>query len=173
MDFRRLLIISLVFCGFFLLVRAQFEKDGQEVVTIYQFLENPASFEQLRALLKETQLDIYIRQEGIAGYDFTLFAPTDHALSQFGKVGLLRNPNNVVSTRNLLTDFVKYHLVQEKIIPRKLRGRREMKTLAGKLLKKKQIGKILYTVELPHGVIYVVDRVLINPDLHEVLKEEE
>ncbi|MBY0353925.1 fasciclin domain-containing protein [Candidatus Babeliales bacterium] len=141
--------------------------------TIMGFVERPGTFKQMYALLDELKLDIKLGKNNLIGGNdgkYTLFLPTDDALIRFGMLGLLRTDDAV--KKNLLEKFVEYHIVPDNVSRRALKEgpRRYLNTLTKKNLLLKDIPKPLYSVELVNGRVYVIDEVLINPELKEYLR---
>ena len=144
------------------------EIDVDNPLTIVKFLKENSSFQTLSSLLFETRIDSVLNKKGLIGR-YTLFAPTDRAFSQFGRLGLLRGKEQ--ENKDRLKEFVHFHLVRNKFSRKKLKSRsRGFKTYAGERLKLDDIGRILYSIDLKNGIIHVIDHVLVNPELEEVLK---
>jgi len=165
---------------------------GVQKTTVMEFLERRWSFNRFSAALNETGIDAQLRKQNLIGAKFTLFAPTDRAFDAFGRMGLLRSPDpRILTTSFDPTDpfpskptaspnpdrqaayvkFMQYHIIKGKLSKNQInRRRRSIKTLAGNRLNPDDIGRILFSVRLYNGVIHVVDKVLVNPELKPFLK---
>ena len=91
-----------------------------------------------------------------------MLAPTDVALNTFGQLGALRGTP-------LYEDFFKFHILPGIWQRKRLRSNRATKTLSEKTLQLKDIGKILYSIETDNGIIHVIEKVLLSPDVKKKL----
>ena len=134
--------------------------------SIMYYLSNAGLFNQFSNLLVEAQADTWLSKVNLFGAEdgFTVFAPTDKAFFDFSRIGILRD---APEKRPLLEKFIKFHIVPRKLSRSQLRPKSGSRfdTLAEKKLDVNAIGTVLYSVEVSNGVIYVVDKVLVNPDL--------
>jgi uncharacterized surface protein with fasciclin (FAS1) repeats len=137
-------------------------------ITALNFLENPGSFKQFYTALEDSGLEKKIKEkEKLTGGGYTFFVPTDEAMNKFGRLGLLRGKKN----KKKFKKFVSYHLVNKKISPQDLKNiRGKIKTISKKKIKVREINKILYSVKTRGGYVYVINQVLIDPDLKSFLK---
>ncbi len=127
--------------------------------TIIDYLRDPGSFGQLYSLLQASNLDIRLYKT--LEKNFTLFAPTDRAFAEFGRVGLLRGEKN----KKKLITFMKYHILKRRRSVKQIKRRGSFKTLAKEPLDKEELGEILYSVKVENGIVHVIDRVLVPPSL--------
>lgn len=164
-----LLFLSLL--GIFLIVQKKksfaFEFSSRSIM---EYLSTEGNFNQFSSLLIEAGVDAWLNKVNLVGAEngFTVFAPTDQALANFGYVGILRD-------KKLLTDFVGFHVVSG-IVPRNqvMRKGVRFKTFAKDQFLdpdalEAHATKILNKVELANGVIYVIDTVLVNPSVRKTI----
>lgn len=140
---------------------------------IMQFLEMQISFKQLTTTLTETRLDSLLQKFDLIGARFTLFAPTDMAFDQFGRLGLLRSKDQTnpdPERQKKYVKFVQHHLVKDLLSKSEMSNlRRTITTEAGAQLLPADIGEILFSITLKNGIVHVIKKVLINPDLKDYL----
>jgi uncharacterized surface protein with fasciclin (FAS1) repeats len=138
-----------------------------------EFLEMQISFKQLATVLTETRLDRLVQKFDLIGGRFTLFAPTDMAFDQFGRLGLLRSKvetNPDPERQKKYVKFMKYHLVKDLLSKSEMSNlRRAITTEAGTQLLPADIGEILFSITLKNGIVHVIKKVLIDPDLKDYL----
>ena len=148
------------------------EPNPDRELTVMGFLERSGNFKQMYALFDELLLDTKLGKNNLIGANngkYTVFLPTDDAMVRFGKLGLLRTPEAV--KKGLLAKFVHYHIVPDAVSRRALKEgpKRYLSTLSKRNLWRQNIPKPIYTVEVVNGIIYVLDKVLINPELKDIL----
>lgn len=140
--------------------------------SIMYYLSNAGIFNQFSNLLVEAQADTWLNKVNLVGAEngFTVFAPTDKAFFDFGRIGILRG---TPEKRAFLEKFIKFHIVPRKLTRAQIRpgSKNRFDTLTEKKLDIGMIGTVLYSVEVSNGVIYVVDSVLINPELKPMFPE--
>lgn len=165
---------------------------GQSKTTLMELLERRWRFGRLSTVFNETGQDAQLRKQGLIGATFTILAPTDRAFDAFGKIGLLRSPDPRIpitsfdptdpypskpsaspdtKKQDAYIKFAQYHIIKGKVSQDQIRRRRRsIRTLAGKRLNPNEIREILFSIHLHSGIIHVIDKVLINPDLKKFLK---
>ena len=151
------------------IVQAAYNSSIADATTIMNFLGNPGSFRQMYSLLQETRVDILFNKPTlVSGGPYTIFAPTDDAFAKFGRVGLLSGKAHA----ELLKTFVKFHILQGRRRKKSFRNGVRMRTFAGEVLEinEKEIGNILYSIDIANSVIHVTDKVLVCPSLKSMLK---
>jgi uncharacterized surface protein with fasciclin (FAS1) repeats len=124
-------------------------------------LSNPGTFNILVNELQATKINTLL-EKNVGEKKVTLLAPTDAALNVFGQLGALRGST-------LDESFLKFHILYGLWPRKRLRANRTAKTLAEKPLNLKDIGKILYSIETDNGIIHVIDKVVIHPDIKKKL----
>jgi uncharacterized surface protein with fasciclin (FAS1) repeats len=134
------------------------------VETVMDFLELPHSFRVFIQELQEAKLHTTL--ENNQGAKHTVFVPTDDAFNKFGMMGLVRKDKSI---RN---KFLKYHIIKKVLSRKKIKSKRQIKTLSGNNLDKKAMGKIAYSIPTKNGIIHIIDHVLINPEIKNKLKVE-
>lgn len=129
--------------------------------SIMSTLSTPCTFTSLVSELQATKINTLL-EKNAGDKKFTLLAPTDAALNAFGQLGALRGtPLNEA--------FLKFHILNGVWQRKRLRANRTAKTLAEKSLNLKDVGKILYSIETDNGIIHVIDKVLLHPDVKKKL----
>lgn len=136
-------------------------------------IRTAGSFRALLAVLEASGLAITLVKPGA----FTLFAPTDQAFAALpeGTLEELLQPAN----KAILLKIISYHLVPGKVISSALQTG-PVQTLEGnsivvqvepsKGLKVNNARVILADVPATNGVIYVIDKVILPPDIFSPLK---
>ena len=142
----------------------QAKTDLEGFNSIMSVLRTPATFSVLLGELNTTKVNAFLEQHK-GETKQTLFAPTDDAFNIFGQIGVLRGTP-------MGNELIKYHIIEGTSWQRKqLRNgsRKSAKTLSGKTLNFKDIGKILYSIETDNGIIHVIDKVLVPEDIKKKL----
>ncbi|MBM3886470.1 fasciclin domain-containing protein [Candidatus Dependentiae bacterium] len=129
--------------------------------SIMTILRSPVSFAVLVGELQATKIGALLEKKQ-GEKKVTLLAPTDTAFNAFGQLGALRGTP-------LIEDFLKFHILQGAWNRKRLKANRTAKTLADKPLNLRTIGKILYSIETDNGIIHVVDKVALHPQVKKKL----
>lgn len=129
--------------------------------TIMSALNNPVSFGALVGELQNSRTNILLERTS-TNDKITLLAPTDKALNDFGQVGALRGTP-------LLEKFLKHHMIEGRKDRKWLRSHRTAQMMSGKQINLKDIGKIAYTIETDNGIIHVIHKVVLHPDVKKKL----
>jgi uncharacterized surface protein with fasciclin (FAS1) repeats len=140
-----------------------------KVGTVAEIAASDASFKILASALKESGLDKTLAGEG----PFTVFAPTDQAFEALPKGALeqLTKPEN----KAILTKVLTYHVVPGKVTSGTLASG-PVKTVEGgsvnvkvdstsKSVMVNDAKVVKADVEASNGVIHVIDKVILPPDL--------
>lgn len=130
--------------------------------SIMTVISTPTTFDLLVGELMSAKVNLLLNK-AIGDKKVTLLAPTDKALNAFGQIGALRGTP-------LLEQFLKFHMLEGAVTRKRLRSNRTVKTLSGKTLQTKDIGKISYSIETDNGMIHVLEKVVIHPDVKKTLK---
>lgn len=107
----------------------------------------------------------------------TIFVPNDEAMNAFGKVGKLHRKklrwDEKQQRLGPLFSFVGYHFILGAISHSDLKDeRKKVKTVTGRSFALGHIAQtVLYSVNTPHAVIHVVNRVLVDPASDGLKKE--
>lgn len=136
--------------------------------TIVDVAAEAGTFQTLLAAAAAADLSGALSEMG----PFTLFAPTDGAFSLLppGTVDNLLKPEN----RQKLADILKYHVIADRITLAKALEAGENTTLQGGKLSAKFVdGRVLIgsatliqsDIEASNGIIHVIDRVLLPPEV--------
>jgi len=148
-------------------------KPAAVLTTVMEFIETPITYKQMMTALSETKLDVIFQKSDLIGSTYTLFLPTDVAFDQFGRLGLLRSKENIApdpDRQKKYEQFVKYHMLKNIVtIKGLMNAGRPLQTEAGASLSPDDIGEILFSVELKGGIVHVIKKVLINPELKDYL----
>lgn len=129
--------------------------------SIMSVLSQPVTFGVLVGELQTSKVTKLL-DKNTGDKKVTLLAPTDKALNIFGQLGALRDTP-------LIEDFLKFHILEGAWTRKRLRSNRTGKTLSGKILHTKDIGKILYSIETDNGMIHVIEKVVLHPDIKKKL----
>ena len=124
-------------------------------------LRSPGTFTILVNELQATKVNALL-EKNVGEKKVTLLAPTDVAFNAFGQLGALRGTP-------LDEAFLKFHILQGLWPRKRLRANRTARTLAEKPLNLKDVGNILYSIETDNGIIHVVDKVALHPDVKKKL----
>ena len=129
--------------------------------SIMSALNNPGSFSVLVGELQSSKTAMLLDKINTKE-KMTLLAPTDKALNDFGQIGALRGTP-------LLEQFLKHHMIEGLKDRKWLRSHRTAQMLSGKQINLKNIGKIAYTIETDNGIIHVINKVVLHPDVRKKL----
>lgn len=129
--------------------------------SIISVLSSPVTFGVLIGELQTSKVSSLLDKH-TGDKKITLLAPTDKALNDFGQLGALRGTP-------LLEDFLKFHILEGTWSRKRLRSNRAAKTVGGKALQTKDLGKILYSIEVDNGMIHVIEKVVLHPDVKKKL----
>ena len=129
--------------------------------SIMYILRNPTSFNVVVGELQTTRLDALL-EKNRGNEKITFLAPTDQALNFFGQLGALRGTP-------LLESFLKFHMLDGLWTRKRIRANRTARTLSGKPLNLRDIGRILYSIETDNGMIHIIEKVVLHPDVKKKL----
>lgn len=129
--------------------------------SIMSVLNNPGSFSVLVGELQSSKTSMLLDKNS-SDSKITLLAPTDKALNDFGQIGALRGTP-------LLELFLKHHMMSGRWDRKRLRSHRTAQMISEKQMNLKDIGKIAYTVETDNGIIHVIHKVVLHPEVKKKL----
>lgn len=155
---RRLLIVMFFFTAPLLPAS---QEVADQFVSIMSIIRFPATFQVFASELQLSKVCVFLeKNEGNIKY--TCFAPTDAAFNQFGKIGVLRGTP-------LYEEFLKFHILPGLWTRKKIQSNRTAKTMATRQLNLREVGKILYSIETDNGILHIIEKVLIHPDVKKKL----
>lgn len=134
-----------------------------EKKTIFDWLSSPGAFSRVVRLLAQTRADAYLSRNE----ERTIFAPTDEAFDEFGRLGLLDGPEKVEKKKQFASFLICPKIIELRELKK---SGAKFTTMANATINAGQLGKVLYSIKVDNGMIYVVSKVPINPNLKNLFK---